>query len=355
MTTDAADSALNLSLVRDRNDATVLRAVRGCGAEGVSRVQLAAHTGLTAQAISKITGRLLADGLLTEAGRVGGGPGKPRTLLTLVPDARCALGAQLGRDGLRVLRVDLAGSVTGSRREAVDLRGEPGPVLDRLAELVGELTADVAADRVLGVGLACPGPLDTRSGVLHEVTGLPGWRGVRVGAELAARVGLPVLVEKDTTAGVLGRLGAENRAFVYLGDGVGAGLVLGGRVQRGARTNAGEFGHQCVELAGPPCACGARGCLEAVCLAALREGRPDRAARVLGVGVANLVRLLDLEEVVLGGDVLLGAPDRFEAAIRAELADRLPDPAWQSVTLTRAPWAAIPLGAAGVVLAGVFG
>jgi predicted NBD/HSP70 family sugar kinase len=349
------DSALNLSLVRDRNDATVLRAVRGAGADGVSRVQLAARTGLTAQAISKITGRLLDEGLLAEAGRVVGGMGKPRTLLALVPDARCAIGAQLGRDGLRVLRVDLAGTVTGSREAPADLHGEPGPVLDRLAGLVGELTAGLAPGTVLGIGLACPGPLDTRDGVLHEVTGLPRWRGLPVGAELGGRTGLPVRVEKDTTAGVLSRLGADDRAFVYLGDGVGAGLVLGGRVQRGARTNAGEFGHQCVDLRGPVCACGARGCLEAVCLAALRDGRTEEAARALGVGVANLVRLLDLAEVVLGGDVLLAAADRFEAAVRAELAARVPDPAWQSVTLGRAPALAIPLGAAGVVLGGVFG
>ncbi|MFE0464601.1 ROK family protein [Kitasatospora sp. NPDC058965] len=349
------DSALNLTLVRDRNDAAVLRAVRARGESGISRVQLAAGTGLTAQAISKITARLLGEGLLTEAGRLAGATGKPRTLLRLVPDARCALGAHLGRSELRLVRVDLGGAVTGRSAAPADLRGEAGPVLDRLAAMVRELTAGLDPAQVLGLGVACPGPLDARDGVLHEVTGMPHWRGLRLREEMAARTGLPVLVEKDTTAGVLSRLGADHRAYVFLGEGLGAGLVLGGRVHRGARTNAGEFGHQCVDRAGPVCACGARGCLEAVCLAALRAGRPADAAQALGVGVANLVRLLDIEEVLLGGDALLDSADLFESAIRAELAARVPDPTWQPVTLTRAPRLAVPLGAAGLALGRVFG
>ncbi|MFE1322107.1 ROK family protein [Kitasatospora phosalacinea] len=364
----SAPGALNLALLRDRNDAAVLRAVRAAG-DGTSRVELAVRTGLTAQAISKITARLLADGLLTEAGRshVAGRSGKPRTLLRLVPDARSALGAEIGRRELQLLRTDLTGAVVARARTPIDPDGEPGPILDRLAAMVRELTADTAdtaataatpgtgGGRVLGLGLACPGPLDTRDGILHQVTGMPRWHGLHLREAVQDRTGLPVLVEKNTTAGVLSRPGSDHRAFVYLGDGVGAGLVLGGRVQRGARTNAGEFGHQCLAPDGPPCACGARGCLEALCLAALRTGRTDRAAAALALGVANLVRLLDVEEVVLGGATLLADPEPYEAAIREALAARLPDPHWQHVTLTRATALAVPQGAAALALSRLFG
>ncbi|RKE23414.1 ROK family transcriptional regulator [Streptomyces sp. TLI_171] len=348
--------ALNLALLRDRNDAAVLRAVRSAAENGTSRVELANRTGLTAQAISKITARLLAEGLLTEAGRerVAGQTGKPRTLLRLVPQARVALGAELGRHELRLIQVDLTGAVTAQTRTPIDPDGEPGPVLDRLAAQVRELTARHGADRVLGLGLACPGPLDTRDGILHQVTGMPRWHGLPLRDAVQARTDLPVLVEKNTTAAVLSRLGPENRAFVYLGDGVGAGLVLGGRVQRGARTNAGEFGHQCLDPAGPRCACGARGCLEAICLAALRAGRTAEAATALALGVTNLVRLLDVEEITLGGPTLLADPTPYETAIRTELATRLPDPAWQPVTLTRATPLAIPQGAAALALGRLF-
>ncbi|QKW17859.1 ROK family protein [Kitasatospora sp. NA04385] len=356
----AARGALNLALLRDRNDAAVLRAVRAAE-DGTSRVELAARTGLTAQAISKITARLLADGLLTEAGRshVAGRSGKPRTLLRLVPDARSALGAEIGRHELHLLRTDLTGAVVARTRTPIDPEGEPGPILDRLAAMVRELTADAGGaaggGRVLGLGLACPGPLDARDGVLHQVTGMPRWHGLRLREAVQERTGLPVLVEKNTTAGVLSRPGPDHRAFVYLGDGVGAGLVLGGRVQRGARTNAGEFGHQCLDPDGPRCACGARGCLEALCLAALRAGRTDRAAAALALGVANLVRLLDVEEVTLGGAALLDDPEPYEAAVRAALADRLPDPHWQHVTLARAAAHAVPRGAAALALSRLFG
>ncbi|MFB7950292.1 ROK family protein [Kitasatospora phosalacinea] len=355
----SAPGALNLALLRDRNDAAVLRAVRAAE-DGTSRVELAVRTGLTAQAISKITARLLADGLLTEAGRshVAGRSGKPRTLLRLVPDARSALGAEIGRRELHLLRTDLTGAVVARARTPIDPDGEPGPILDRLAAMVRELTADTAdtgGGRVLGLGLACPGPLDTRDGILHQVTGMPRWHGLHLREAVQDRTGLPVLVEKNTTAGVLSRPGPDHRAFVYLGDGVGAGLVLGGRVQRGARTNAGEFGHQCLDPDGPPCACGARGCLEALCLAALRAGRTDRAAAALALGVANLVRLLDVEEVTLGGATLLDDPEPYEAAIRTALAARLPDPHWQHVTLTRATALAVPQGAAALALSRLFG
>ncbi|GAA4835963.1 ROK family protein [Kitasatospora terrestris] len=358
MSTDPAPhGALNLALLRDRNDTAVLRAVRAAADSGTSRVELAARTGLTAQAISKITARLLDEGLLTEAGRerVAGRSGKPRTLLRLVPGSRCALGVEIGRRDLRLLRVDLTGTVTALAEAPTDPGGEPGPTLDLIAAAVRDLTADSAPGHVLGLGVACPGPLDTRDGVLHQVTGMPSWHGLHLREALASRTGLPVLVEKNTTAGVLGGLGPDNRAFVYLGDGLGAGLVLGGHVQRGARTNAGEFGHQCIDPAGPPCACGARGCLEAVCLDALRAGRTADAATALAIGVANLVRLLDVEEVVLGGAALLADPAPYEAAIRAELGDRLPDPHWQHVTLSRATGLAVPRGAAGLALARLFG
>ncbi|MBF9070539.1 ROK family transcriptional regulator [Streptacidiphilus fuscans] len=353
--TSAARPGANLTALRDHNAAAVLTLVRAAGAGGVSRVELARGSGLTAQAISKIVQRLLEDGLVAESGRGASTGGKPRTLLTLVPDARWALGVQLGRDALTVLRADLAGRVVDSRHLPIDLAGwGPGPVLDLLAEEVGRQLASVAREQVLGVGVASPGPLDQQAGVLHEVTGAPAWNRFPLRDAVADRLGLAAEIEKDSTAGVLSVLGSPNRAFIHLDHGLGAGLVLGGAVQRGARTNAGEFGHQVLDPAGPRCRCGNQGCLEALWQAA---ATPDQAARLLGEGVANLVRLLDLDEVVLGGREVADAPETYLAAVREVLDARLPDPSWQRVSLTAAPAGrdAVALGAAGLVLARVFG
>jgi predicted NBD/HSP70 family sugar kinase len=318
-------------------------------------VELARESGLTAQAISKIVQRLVEDGLLAETGRGASTGGKPRTLLTLVPEARWAVGVQLGRDALTVLRADLTGRVVADRQVPIDLAAwGPGPVLDLLAEQVALLLAEVPRRRVLGVGVASPGPLDQRVGVLHQVTGAPSWDGLPLRDEVARRLDLPTLIEKDSTAGVLSGLGSPNRAFVHLDQGLGAGLVLGGAVQRGARTNAGEFGHQTLDPGGPRCRCGNTGCVEALWAAA---PSPSAAAGVLGEAIVNLVRLLDLDEVVLGGREVLAAPEVYLSEIRKALTERLPDPTWQPVSVSIAPSGpdAVALGAAGLVLARLFG
>ena len=349
----------NLIALRDHNAAAVLGRIRD--ARETSRVELASVTGLTAQAVSKIVQRLAAEGLIAAAGQGPSTGGKPRTLLRLVPQARWVVGAQLHRDVATMVLVDLGGRVVQARTLPLAADATPQSTLDLLAADIGDLLADVPPAHVLGVGLACPGPLDHRTGVLHQVTGLPGWDGIPLRDELAARLDLPpsatVVVDKDTTAGVLSQPGSPDRAFVYLDDGLGAGLALGGAVRRGARTNAGEFGHQILDLDGPRCACGNRGCLEALCRAALDAGDADRAAALLGEGVANLIRLLDLDEVVLGGRAVLAAPEHYRDTVAAVLRERLPDPDWQrvDVSVVRAGEQAVALGAAGLVLGPVFG
>jgi predicted NBD/HSP70 family sugar kinase len=174
---------------------------------------------------------------------------------------------------------------------------------------------------VVGVGVAAPGPLDHVRGVLRQVTGFPQWAGFPLRDALARRLGMPVVIDKDTNAAALGLAlrGKESLAYIHLGTGLGAGLVLDGRIHRGRRNGAGEFGHQVIQLDGPPCRCGRNGCLEALCLDAVRRGRTDEAARVLGVGAANLVSLLDVDRVLLGGRTILAAPDIYADAVTAQL------------------------------------
>ncbi|CAM5532204.1 N-acetylmannosamine kinase [Streptomyces hirsutus] len=143
--------------------------------------------------------------------------------------------------------------------------------------------------------------------MLHRVTGFPEWDGFPLRDALSQRLGVPVVVDKDTNAAALGlAVGGEGGSFAYLhlGTGLGAGLVIGGSVHRGPRTGAGEFGHQVLQLDGPRCGCGDRGCIEALCLGAVARGDTDEAARVLGTGAANLVGLLDIDRVLLGGRIV---------------------------------------------------
>ncbi|MFJ4867082.1 ROK family protein [Streptomyces sp. NPDC088757] len=316
---------VNVPALRSHNAALVLDLLRGAGEAGISRLELAERTGLTPQAVSKITARLRAEGLATEAGRRASTGGKPRTVLRLVPSAAHAVGVHLDRDELTTLLTDLAGTTVALRRRPVDLGAGAGPVLDAVTEEVRALLGEGGEGRtVLGAGVAMPGPLDHRAGVPGRVTGFPEWAGHPVRAELARRLGLPVVLDKDTNAAALGlalRPGAPGSfAYVHLGTGLGAGLVLGGAPLRGDRTGAGELGHQTVQLDGPPCGCGGRGCLEVLCLAAVARGEHAGAARILGAGAANLVRLLDIDQVLLGGRVVLAAPEVFADGVREVLA-----------------------------------
>ncbi|GKQ37706.1 ROK family transcriptional regulator [Streptomyces sp. A012304] len=353
----AGGPGANQLAVRSHNTALVLDLLRTAGRDGISRLELAERTGLTPQAVSKITARLRAEGLAVEAGHRASTGGKPRTVLRLVPEAGHAVGVHLDRDELRVVLADLDGGVVGERCVPLDLgagaEAVVGAVVREAEEVVrrgiggrewavrtcaGERERAVggteeeaagaalsAYGTLLGVGVALPGPLDHTHGVLHRVTGFPEWDGFPLRDALARRLGVPVVVDKDTNAAALGlAVGGERGSFAYLhlGTGLGAGLVIGGSVHRGARTGAGEFGHQVIQLDGPPCPCGNRGCVEALCLAAIDRGDVAEAARVLGAGAANLVGLLDIDLVLLGGRTITSAPAPFVHGVTTVLTAR---------------------------------
>jgi predicted NBD/HSP70 family sugar kinase/biotin operon repressor len=377
----------NLRAPRSHNTALVLDLLRTAGAEGISRLELAERTGLTPQAVSKITARLRGEGLAVEAGRRASTGGKPRTVLRLVPGAGHALGVHLDRDELRAVLVDLDGTVIGERRAPLDLGAGAETVLEEVARTAEELTTEwlsaagaggvrspggvlAAVPTLLGLGVALPGPLDHVRGVLHRVTGFPEWDGYPLRDALERRLGVPVVVDKDTNAAALGLAvggagggedgaGSGSFAYLHLGTGLGAGLVFGGGVHRGARTGAGEFGHQVVQLDGPPCTCGARGCIEALCLAAVARGDLAEAARVLGTGAANLAGLLDIDLVLLGGRTVAAAPEAFVHGVGAVLDARARREGGHddAVPVRLAPGGArgVAEGAAQLLLAPLFG
>ncbi len=351
----------NLLALRSHNTALVLDLLRTAGADGISRLELAERTGLTPQAVSKITARLREDGLAAEAGRRASTGGKPRTVLRLVPEAGHAVGVHLDRDEVRVVLVDLRGTVVEERRSALDLGAGAEAVLGAVREAVAEvLPTGLGRAALLGAGVALPGPLDHARGMLHRVTGFPEWDGFPLRDALTGRLGVPVVVDKDTNAAALGlAAGGEGGSFAYLhlGTGLGAGLVIGGRVHRGARTGAGEFGHQVIQLDGPPCTCGDRGCVEALCLGAVARGDLEEAARVLGVGAANLVGLLDIDVVLLGGRTVAAAPEAFVRGVGAVLADRARRTGQDAVPVRLAPGGGrtVAAGAAQLLLGPVFG
>lgn len=258
----------NLLAVGDYNQAVILDLIRRARI-GLSRVEIAVETGLSAQTVSNVTRRLIDAGLVREAGKLIAGPGKPRTLLQLEPTSRYAVGVHLDPTVVTYALLDLAGRIVADHRIPTPSATDPDTVIAVMAEEVRALLEreDVEPDRVLGVGIAAPGPLDSTQGILLDPPLLEGWKEVPLRDALADATGFPVVLEKDVTAAAVAELWVDaspqrdNFAFLYYGTGLGIGLVVGHDVLRGASDNAGDMGHLMVEAGGPLCSCGRRGCV----------------------------------------------------------------------------------------------
>ncbi|WP_460797608.1 ROK family transcriptional regulator [Microbacterium sp. GXF0217] len=331
----------------DFNQSVILEAIRRSG-EGLSRIELVDATGLSAQTVTNITRRLLDEGLIEEAGRTINGPGKPRTTLRLVPRSRLSLGVHLDPAVTTVVLLDLSGAVIG-RSVRRTPPNDPMQVIRSMAAAIEDLIArsGVARASIAGVGVAAPGPLDAERGTVIDPPKLHQWHRVPLRAALAEAVGLPVVLEKDTTAAAFTEIWTGDDPpdvsllFVYLGTGIGTALVLDGDVVRGRSRNVGEVGHVIVDPNGAPCGCGQRGCVEVVCtpqaiveqaeragaladdrigsdaasvderlsqLCAMAEQGDaaalavlERAAGHLSVLISTLTNMLDVDRVVLGG------------------------------------------------------
>ncbi len=229
------------------------------------------------------------------------------------------------------------------------LRVATDPDPDQHVALVAARLRAALGDRdLLAVGVAAPGPLDPGSGLIIHSPNL-GWRSNAFGPALSAALGVPVSLEDDANAGALGEaiagggVGADPFVFLTLSTGVGAGVIVGGRIVHGAHQAAGEVGHFTVDPAGPRCACGGRGHVEAYIggaalaararqawpdgrradgapaprdaagiLAAARSGEPvarglaEDAVGALAVAIAVIAAALDPERIVVGGSLGLG-------------------------------------------------
>lgn len=283
----------NLPSIGGFNRTVVLDAVRR-SPDGLSRVELAARTGLSAQTVSNVTRFLIEAGMIVESGTVVSGRGKPRTILRLEPGSRYAVGVHVDPAVVTYVLLDLAGTVVAASTTSTPTADDPSEVVRTIASAVDGLVADagVAVDSVLGVGIASPGPIDVQAGIVVDPPFLPRWRDVPLRDALAEATGYPVLLEKDVTAAAVGEMflagesSARNFAFVYFGTGFGVGLVVDHEPVRGVGSNAGDAGHIMVDqgsLAGTPDGSGTRGEVGA----AVAPDRLVRIARSRGLALSG--------------------------------------------------------------------
>jgi predicted NBD/HSP70 family sugar kinase len=352
------DSRADLDYLREYNDALVVALARR--SPTFDRAMIAAGTGLTPQAVSKVIGRLTEAGLVETAGVRRQGVGKPTTVYRLITTSRYAIGAHVARRTLRLVLTDLAGEIHTSTVTPLPADFTPDHLLDGLAAGVTAM-ADGCPGRLVGVGIGMVGPLDFTHGVVRAHD-LRHWHDVPLKALASERLGLPVLVDKDVTAGVTAeawRRGPDFRdaALIMVESGIGAGLWLDGSAFRGAHTNAGEFGHTVIELDGPQCVCGRRGCVEVVHDRAIAAGDVDLAARVLASGIVNLLQTIDVKHVVLAGSDFLRRADAYRSAVATAVRTEVPRADWLAVEVTPSSLGAdvIAAGAAMEMLNALYG
>ncbi len=259
----------NLPRMGDFNLTVIVDAIRRSSG-GLSRVELAQIVGLSPQTISNISRRLLDQHLIVEAGKEGSGPGKPRTMLRLNPAGMYAVGVHLDPAVTTFVVLDLLGAVVQHSRIKTPGGNDPAAVIATMAAQIAQLVAESGVDttRIAGLGLAAPGPIDLENGTVVDPPLLPGWDRVELRDALARATGYSVLVDKDVTSAAVaetwagGPSGAGSFIFMYMGTGIGCGIVLNDEVVRGTSGNAGEIGHIVVDPDGPACDCGLRGCVK---------------------------------------------------------------------------------------------
>jgi predicted NBD/HSP70 family sugar kinase len=319
---------------------TLLRLIRD--ADGATRADLSALTGLARSTIAQRLEQLRAQGLLREVGESDSTGGRPPMLLAFNEDAGVTLAADLGATHARLAVTNLGGTVLAEEGDDMPISAGPERVLDWVDDRFHALLREVGREDadVRGIGIGVPGPVEHATGRPRNPPIMPGWDGYPIPERFADRYRVPVLVDNDVNIMALGEhwtswRQVEHLLFVKVATGIGCGVVVDGRIHRGAEGAAGDIGHIRVAVGDEAeritCSCGNTGCLEAMAGGAAmavrlrdegleaadsravvelaRAGEPAAvrlvrdSGRLIGEVLAASVNLYNPSVIVIGGDV----------------------------------------------------
>jgi len=319
---------------------TLLQLIRE--GDGATRADLSALTGLARSTIAQRLEQLRSQGLLRELGESDSTGGRPPMMLAFNEDAGVALAADLGATHSRLAVTNLGGTVLAEDSADMPIASGPETVLDLVDERFHALLREVGRDDdvVRGIGIGVPGPVEHATGRPRNPPIMPGWDGYPIPERFADRYRVPVLVDNDVNIMALGEhwtnwAAVDHLLFIKVGTGIGCGIVVAGRIHRGAEGAAGDIGHIRVaagdEADSIVCSCGNVGCLEALAgggamAARLRDQGLDAAdsravvelaragepaavrlvrdsGRLIGEVLAASVNLYNPSVIVIGGDV----------------------------------------------------
>jgi glucokinase-like ROK family protein len=308
--------------IREYNRLLILNYVRKNGP--TPRVDISRSIHLSRTTVSSIIDELLAEGFVREGEVLSASAqgGRRATQVYFHADAGLIIGMDIGRSHLTFLATDLSGVIKAEQSAPFNLLLSPDvclpEIIARLYDFMHHFHLDW--DRVVGIGVDIPSPLDLDTQILLSPPYMPGWDGQDIKGYLHNALHVPIFLDNDANMGALGesRYGrgrdVSDFAYIKLGTGIGGGIIINGQIYRGFGGSAGEFGHVIIDPNGPLCGCGNHGCLESVASARAivrdtlaRAHRADQYIPELQTVQEDDVDIMDIVRLALAGDEICRA------------------------------------------------
>ncbi|CUX25893.1 N-acetylglucosamine repressor [Clostridium sp. C105KSO15] len=384
---------INQDVTQEMNRSLLLKSLRR---EGVcSRAHLASLTGLKQATVTNIMKDFLNWGIVKEVGFLNGSKGRRSIGVSINPDGYRVIGVRLARKHYSVGLFDLTGKQIVKERVDFEPEKQPGAeeILNQIVGRMRLLIQQYGKDSVLAAGLAVPGPFIAKKSRIALITGADIWKDIELKAFFDREMDIPVFLEHNANAGAYAHMWDLKEAYhddilVYIaaGQGIGAGIVMNGRIYEGALGTSGEIGHMTIDRNGKPCACGNRGCLERYASSLelvktvygeragmegcnfedleqqIRSGDPAytedyrRACESLGVGIINIVNVINPDRIIIGDDMARPNPKLMEETVRETVQKGILPDVFDELTLSISTYQGDPIltGAAIVAIDRVF-
>jgi predicted NBD/HSP70 family sugar kinase len=293
---------------RQHNRRVIIQALRRFGK--LSRADLSKLTGLTPQAIANIVSTLMDDGLVREAGRRKSSRGQPPITIELADDGGVAIGLRIDATSYNIIALSLTGNVLS--RDHGHVQADDTRILEQISDIYAKTRRKHMTLPCFGIGIVTPGPFDTSWPGIPSPGSIPTLQKSAISGTLSERLNTSVHLGNDAYAAAIGEklYGAAKDLndffYLYVGEGVGGGLVIGGESYRGTGGNGGEAGHMIVDPNGKPCYCGNKGCLGQYLSLSVMRGEGEEAwlsdaVPALRTAISTIENLFDPEAIILGG------------------------------------------------------
>jgi glucokinase-like ROK family protein len=288
---------------------------------GISRSELSEQSGFSRSKANMATAALIERGMLDETGpQASSGGRRPETLL-LSSEMGVLAAIDLGASSVDVALIAPDMTVLAHHAEAIEITEGPGVVLSRVKQILRDLRkrCNIRAEKVIGIGIGVPGPVEFDSGLLVAPPIMPGWEGFSIREYLRDEYAAPVFIDNDVNVMAMGELWRLHRKLpnflvIKIGTGIGCGIVCNRMIYRGTNGSAGDVGHICVDPAGERCHCGNQGCVEIMAAGpaiarqgaeAAKAGKSPQLAQVLATN--GVITPEDVGQASRGGDVAANA------------------------------------------------